>query len=204
VVRNETAEAAGIGEAQVMRGGRQRPWLRGIHPFTVLGAAVIIAAVSGLVYPIFSRTDGGARRTVCASNLKQIGLAFRMYLNDYDGYWPLRDSWCDALMPYMKNRGILHCPAVTGRHGGYAYNSELAGVSEKRIVAAHLIVTAFDAKPGWNISGGAELAVNRHPEGINTLFADGHSGHVVDVRVLHWDPSYQPPTAGRTPSRSGK
>jgi prepilin-type processing-associated H-X9-DG protein len=69
-----------------------------------------------MLFPVFSRAREAARKSACLSNLKQIGLASMMYMQDHDGYFPRGDHICnphtrliDQLMPYMKNHQILYC-----------------------------------------------------------------------------------------------
>lgn len=44
----------------------------------------IIAILSSILFPVFSRARENARRTSCLSNLKQIGLGAMQYSQDYD------------------------------------------------------------------------------------------------------------------------
>ncbi len=48
----------------------------------------IIALLAAILFPVFARVREGGRKTVCASNLKQLGLAFRMYADDNSGRYP--------------------------------------------------------------------------------------------------------------------
>jgi len=48
----------------------------------------VMALLMGILLPSLSRATETARRVVCASNLKQIGLAMQMYVNDHDGFLP--------------------------------------------------------------------------------------------------------------------
>ncbi|MCM8773098.1 MAG: DUF1559 domain-containing protein [Candidatus Omnitrophica bacterium] len=41
-----------------------------------------------MLLPALSKARERARQAVCVSNLKQIGIAFYMYIDDYDGYFP--------------------------------------------------------------------------------------------------------------------
>jgi type II secretory pathway pseudopilin PulG len=44
----------------------------------------IIAILAAILFPVFSQAKAAAKKTVCLSNLKQIGLAFMLYSNDCD------------------------------------------------------------------------------------------------------------------------
>jgi prepilin-type N-terminal cleavage/methylation domain-containing protein len=52
----------------------------------------IIAVLIGLLLPVLGKARESANFTVCRSNLHQVGLAMRMYANDWDDYYPDRDE----------------------------------------------------------------------------------------------------------------
>jgi len=71
---------------------------------------------------VFARAREKARQASCQSNEKQIGLAYAMYVQDYDERLPyawLDDVWTvvtwrywgDVLQPYIKNQQIYTCPS---------------------------------------------------------------------------------------------
>jgi prepilin-type N-terminal cleavage/methylation domain-containing protein/prepilin-type processing-associated H-X9-DG protein len=91
--------------------------------FTLIELLVVIAIIAilaAILFPVFARAREQARKTVCASNLKQIGLACHMYAQDYDELFPCDYHVCNPhtrlageLMPYMKNYQILYCPSAS-------------------------------------------------------------------------------------------
>jgi type II secretory pathway pseudopilin PulG len=49
---------------------------------------VIIAILAGILLPVFARVREGARTASCASNLKQLGMAFMQYTADHNQRYP--------------------------------------------------------------------------------------------------------------------
>ena len=54
----------------------------------ILVVIAIIAILAAILFPVFARARENARRSSCQSNLKQIGLAFAQYTQDYDERYP--------------------------------------------------------------------------------------------------------------------
>ena len=50
----------------------------------------IIAVLVAMLFPVFSKAKDSAKQTACLSNMRQIGIAFTLYLNDYDDVMPDR------------------------------------------------------------------------------------------------------------------
>jgi prepilin-type N-terminal cleavage/methylation domain-containing protein len=56
-----------------------------IEPLVVIAIIAILAAI---LFPVLGRARENARRFTCQSNLKQIGLSFMQYSQDYDELFP--------------------------------------------------------------------------------------------------------------------
>ena len=59
-----------------------------LRAFTLIELLVVIAILAGLLLPALAKAKSGAQRIKCVSNLKQTGLALRIWANDNDGKFP--------------------------------------------------------------------------------------------------------------------
>jgi prepilin-type N-terminal cleavage/methylation domain-containing protein/prepilin-type processing-associated H-X9-DG protein len=122
--------------------------------FTLIELLVVIAIIAilaAILFPVFAKAREKARQTSCASNLKQLGLSFAQYTQDYDesfvngnpngctaanvqltcyGY---DGGWGGELYSYVKSIGVYTCPddptvaknAAYPDVVSYGYNSHL-------------------------------------------------------------------------------
>jgi prepilin-type N-terminal cleavage/methylation domain-containing protein/prepilin-type processing-associated H-X9-DG protein len=115
----------------------------------LLVVVAIIAILAAILFPVFGKAREKARQASCQSNIRQLGLATLMYVQDSDEVFPLYAEECSGyscnqywfgrrtaggwdkrlglLYPYMKNHQIQKCPSFTGRPrlgdgNGYGYN----------------------------------------------------------------------------------
>ncbi|MGC4044068.1 MAG: prepilin-type N-terminal cleavage/methylation domain-containing protein [Armatimonas sp.] len=96
--------------------------------FTLIELLVVIAIIAilaAILFPVFAQARERARAAACLSNMKQAGLAFAMYVQDYDETVPpqfplnppvngggLNRTPLESLLePYHKNAGMWACPS---------------------------------------------------------------------------------------------
>src|SRR6266511_6380266 len=66
------------------QGGQPMYRQKGFTLIELLVVIAIIAILAALLFPVFAQAREKARQASCFSNAKQIGLACRMYAQDYD------------------------------------------------------------------------------------------------------------------------
>jgi len=125
---------------------------RGFTLIELLVVIAIIAILAAILFPVFAQAREAARKASCQSNLKQIGNALAMYIQDSDEMYPPvtltangsassawafpgSGSWAGMIQPYVKNNNIFTCPSArewnafnlpSGPNVTYVYNKLLA------------------------------------------------------------------------------
>jgi len=107
--------------------------------FTLIELLVVIAIIAilaAILFPVFALAREKARQTTSTSNLKQLGLAFRQNVQDYDeiysstaaaglsgtrGFTACGGGWTGQIYPYVKTTALFTRPDDTTRAGTNAY-----------------------------------------------------------------------------------
>lgn len=142
--------------------------------FTLIELLVVIAVVlilAALLLPALSRARSAADSTVCKNNLRQIGVALKLYTGDYGAYPlyahipPIMTYWHDDLeryasakwpdpwigiyrvKPNFRPTGLYVCPSFARLPnsfptGSYGYNVN---------------GTALNFRPGWGLGLGGGI-----------------------------------------------
>ncbi|MDR3708161.1 MAG: DUF1559 domain-containing protein [Capsulimonadaceae bacterium] len=97
----------------------RRPNAAAFTLIELLIVIAIIAILAAILFPVFATAREKARQATCASNLKQLGIAWVQYVQDYDECPPESSQnnggcgWAGRLYPYVKSLGVYICPDDT-------------------------------------------------------------------------------------------
>ena len=84
--------------------------------FTLIELLVVIAIIAilaAILFPVFAQAKAAAKATVSLSNLKQLGLSWIIYANDYDDTLPSAGNGYDSTGQVFQSGGRLGTSRLT-------------------------------------------------------------------------------------------
>ncbi len=146
--------------------------------FTLTELLVVVAllmVLMALLLPVYALARRGAQRTACISNLRQIGLAVRMYRDDYEELPP----YLSAVHGYLKEVRVFICP-MDPLQGQHAVESTLGDAF--RLEGNHYLSSgvSYTYVPNWAIA--RQLGWWRP----GPPYGEGKWGELTPLSECHW------------------
>jgi prepilin-type N-terminal cleavage/methylation domain-containing protein/prepilin-type processing-associated H-X9-DG protein len=155
----------------------------------LLVCIAILALIAGILLPVLMNAREKSRAANCMTDMRQVGLAERMYLSENDDvYAP------DVLVKNVFGRQRTQskgCPSAGGEERespglpGIAHNGQLHGVldaglramRDSDVYAPPVTVSIGEVSGPAVLTGwiGKQERGRRHHQGSNFLFCDGHA-----------------------------
>ncbi len=148
------------------------PQRRGFTLVELLVVVAVIGLLVGLLLPAVQASRESARRSKCASNLRQVGLAIAQFTDVHGGRWPetthtveadpdtglFTKAWIYSIGPFMEDVDAIRiCPddqagelRLAGKGTSYTLNGYLSKESRpafdnrRKVIASSQSIVAFE------------------------------------------------------------
>jgi len=162
---------------------------RGFTLSEMLIVMAIMALLAAMLFPAFSNSREMARRSVCSSNLRQIGMGLIQYTQDYDESFPNNDNndanghWLSALemlAPYIHSGQVFTCPSTSGAERQNFYHDP------SRPINTYTINNLYLTDPTDRIFEKPAASLASLADSSNTVFAGDGQAFAGDGADIHF------------------
>lgn len=133
--------------------------------FTLIELLVVIAIIAilaAILFPVFATAREKARQATCQSNLKQMGLAFMQYTQDYDETLPFAygadfdgqdRSWDQEIQTYLAQKtGSTKVPTANTFTCPSDSYSRGVNIARTYVMAGGVLLASWSGASGMNVA----------------------------------------------------